>query len=185
MIEVNVTNLRCNIAVLTEILNNLAEVQINLFNQLKNSCIDWQDGHSIEFDDRIFLDHQETDDVYVTLNQRIAIYDLVCARYSEIGQKIKCDLDGKDILLSAIQECVDLVESAINDLASVKVDVGDASSSLYKAKGTLEGYHDGCEETFEKIECFEEEIGEKTNEIETKDISDFDYDIDINVSKKG
>ena len=53
MIEVNVIDLKKEIDEITKYINEYEEIQLNLFNQLKESTINWQDGYSKQFESKI------------------------------------------------------------------------------------------------------------------------------------
>lgn len=84
MIDVDTKELKSTLDDLRSLLEEYEEAKMNLFNQLKFSCIDWQDGNSIKFDNNIQEDRKEADRLVTYLKMRENLFDFIYAKYSSL-----------------------------------------------------------------------------------------------------
>ncbi len=165
---------------MNQILDELEETKINLFNQLKNSCVNWQDGNSRDFEQEIYLERNESDELYNEIKEKKEVYDLISNRYSELGQKVLCDLDQKDSLLNCIREVNDMLSTIINDMQSVTaISLGEPIKYLNSGKENLNDLESQAKETFIKIKEYEKDINSKIKGLTTLTVQPFDFDIEI------
>ena len=93
IVDVNVPNLANAINSLKSIISEYEEIELNLFNQLNDSCVNnWQDKYSKEFEGKMQLDKQEAQLILESLNEKKEVYNFIHDRYGEIARKIKVNL---------------------------------------------------------------------------------------------
>ena len=119
MLEINTSDLKCDINNLNSLIDEYEEIQLNLFNQLKDSCINWQDGNSLKFDNNIYLERKEAELILQTLKDKRDVFNFIYSKYSEIGKKISCNLNNKNKLLQAINNCESRFNSIINEFRKI------------------------------------------------------------------
>ena len=82
MLEVNVIDLKDDVKAINDYIEELAEIKLNLFNELEDSCTNnWYDSHSYLFSKEIQLDSIETEKVINSLKQKRDLYDFICQKY--------------------------------------------------------------------------------------------------------
>ena len=101
--KINNINLKNDINLLNKLIAEYEEVKLNLFNELKDSCINWQDGNSVDFENKIYLEKVESDNILRTLTDKRDILNFIYDKYSDLGKKIKCDLNNRSALLRSIE----------------------------------------------------------------------------------
>lgn len=185
MIEVNITELKNNINNLNGLIDEYEEIQLNLFNQLKDSCINWQDGNSIAFDEKMYLEKQESNLLLQNLRNQKKIYNLIYDKYSELGNKIRCNLNNKTTLLKVIDNCYNQASQIINEFNLIdrsfyyyeQYSISNQREKIVDTRNKLSEIKTTTYEIYDKIEQIEEEINAKIKELETIKINSFDFNL--------
>ncbi len=183
IIDVDMGELSNNIMGLTALIDEYENIKLNLFNQLKDSCINWQDGNSVKFDNEIYLEKQESDLFLQALKSKKEIFELVYTKYHEFGNKIKCNLNNKNSLLGQIDDCYNKASNIINSFNYI--DRSFYYSEIYSIslqKDVIVGVRNKLStiktqvvNLFNKIENIEKEVKNKINALEAIKINDFDF----------
>ena len=183
IIDVDMGELSNNIMGLTALIDEYENIKLNLFNQLKDSCINWQDGNSVKFDNEIYLEKQESDLFLQALKSKKEIFELVYTKYHEFGNKIKCNLNNKNSLLGQIDDCYNKAQNIINSFNYI--DRSFYYSEIYSIslqKDVIVGVRNKLStiktqvvNLFNKIENIEKEVKNKINALEAIKINDFDF----------
>lgn len=185
MVEVDCLGLKADIDSLADLLDDYEIIKLNLFNQLKDACINWQDGNSIEFDDRVYLDKQEIDKFIGAQRSKKEILDYLYYKYSEIGNVVKCDLEGKENLYNKIDLLYNEASSIIREFDKVDRSfyysewqlIQRERSRMVEVKNKLSSIKQSVKIMFDKIEAIENEVNDKIKGLESIKISAFDFDI--------
>lgn len=184
MVEVNVPNLNNIINSLKSIINEYEEIELNLFNQLNDSCVNnWQDGNSKKFDDKMQFEKQEAQLILESLTNKKEAYDFIHNRYSEIARKIKVNLNGKARVLSSIERCYNNARTTINLFNSVDTgyrfggEILAQKAKIEKVKNELSELKIEVNKLYNKIEEIEQEIRAKIDSLEVVNINPFDFDL--------
>lgn len=183
MVEINVSDLKNEIVELNSIINDYEEVYLNLFNQLKNSCINWQDGNSVVFDDAIQIEKRETEDVLKSFKNKKQIYDYLFTKYNEIGHKVKCNLNNKSGVIQTIESCKYQVISLINEFNYIdtsfyypeQYSIFQQRDRIVGVRNSLETLKNDVNQLFKKIENIENTVSGKIKKLEQIRINSFDY----------
>lgn len=185
MLEVNNTNLKIEIAVLTKLINQYEEIKLNMFNQLKDACINWQDGNSLEFENQIYLENQEVDLILDSLNDKKEVLDFIYTQYSELGKTIKCNLNNRNTLVNLISNCQSQVNSILNDFNNLdrsfyyieQEAIANQKNKILDTQTKLIEINNSITKNYNKIEEIENAIQEKINKLEKIKINDFDFNL--------
>lgn len=189
MIDVNTLDLRNEINLINGYICDYEEVQLNMFNELKNACINWQDGHSIEFDEKIVPERVEAYLIIKSLKNKVEVLNFLCEKYSELGNTIKCNLSGKDSLLLNVQDCLNKVNDILSDFNRVdrrfwysELDnIDSMKSRLINVRARLEECKVSIVKTYNYIGELEGQIKTKVSELEDIKISTFDSNFLVEV----
>lgn len=185
MLEVNNINLRKEIEQLSTLINEYEEIQLNMFNQLKDSSINWQDGNSIEFENKIYLEKQESNSLLQCLKDKKEILEFIFDKYSEMGKKIKCNLNNKSTVINSILNCQSQINNILNDFNKIDTSfyyseknlILKQKQNLLNVKKELLAVKKSIEKNYQKIEEIEKEIKSKINTLVDIKINDFDYNL--------
>ena len=185
MLEINSVNLKNDIDVLNKLISEYEEIQLNLFNELKDSCINWQDGNSIEFENKIYLEKVEADNVLRILNEKKEVLNFIYDKYSDLGKKIKCDLNNRSTLLNFVETCQNQTNSIINEFYKIdnsfyyreQQKISKQRNKIIKVKTELLEIKNSITKMFDKIDAIEKEVKEKIKELEEIKINSFDYNL--------
>ena len=165
MIDINSVELKNEIENLKSIISSYEETQLNLFNQLKDAIINWRDGNSIEFENKIYLEKQEADLILQSLNDRKDILNFIYDKYSELGKKIRCNLNNKTTVVHALDNCYNQANSLVNEFSKIdrsfyyselnKIDV--IKQKVVSTKNKLDATRTTISKIYSQIEEIEKE----------------------------
>lgn len=185
MIDINSVELKNEIENLKSIISSYEETQLNLFNQLKDATINWRDGNSIEFENKIYLEKQEADLILQSLNDRKDILNFIYDKYSELGKKIRCNLNNKTTVVHALDNCYNQANSLVNEFSKIdrsfyyselnKIDV--IKQKVVSTKNKLDATRTTISKIYSQIEEIEKEIKNKINELEEVKINSFEFNL--------
>ena len=181
MLEVNVPNLKNIVENLNSLINEYEEVKLNLFNQLNDSCVNWQDGNSIEFDNRIYYEKTEADLFFGSLKNKKAVYDFIHDKYSEIGKKIRMNLNARTKVISSLDRCCQQATTVINLFSNVDTgyryggEINAQKAKIVAVKKELENLKNEVNNLYTKVEQIETEIRAKIDALEIVKINGFDF----------
>lgn len=183
MIEVSVAELKKNVDKLQKIIDEYENIQLNIFNQLKESTLNWQDGNSIKFNDSIYLEKKETDLFFQSLQNKKKIYEYICNKYGEIGNRIKCSLNDKQSLFYEIDNCYNEVVDLLREFNKIDTSfyfneqdlIFLQQQKISKVKNELKNMKISVSNFFNKIEFIENEIKEKINNLDEIKVNDLNF----------
>lgn len=183
MIDVNVGNLKENIDKLQSIIDEYENTQLNIFNQLKESTINWQDGNSIKFENSIYLEKKESNLFLQSLQNKKDIYDYIFKKYGEIGNKIECYLNNKNSLLNVIDICYNETVNILTEFDKINTDFyykeQDAiflqKQKIKEVREELKTIKSLTSQLFVKIENIEKSIKDKIVTLNEIKINTFDF----------
>lgn len=185
MIEIDVTELKNDIASLGALIDEYEEIELNLYSQLKDSCINWQDGNSVLFDSKIYMEKRESELFLQSVKSRREALDFIYSKYSEIGKKIKCNLDNKKTVIGAIDSCYTEAIRILNEFQRIDRSFYYSEQSLIEiqrgkvidSRNRLRDLKTAAMNTFSKIEEIEKEIETKLKSLEQIKINDFSFNL--------
>lgn len=97
--KINTKEMQEEVRHLTAILEEYKEVKLNLFNKLEEATSVWQDGISPSFEEKIYVEKQNTAYLVQQVEAIEKTYQTVYEQYNCIGSNIECNLDARQILL--------------------------------------------------------------------------------------
>lgn len=185
MIEINSVELKNEIEILNNLINNYEEIQLNLFNQLKDATINWQDGNSVEFENKIYLEKQEADLILQSLNDKKDILSFIYDKYSDLGKKVRCNLNNRTTVIHSLDNCYNQANSLINEFNKIdrsfyyselnKID--NVKQKVVNAKNKLDTTRTAVSKIYNQIEEIEKEIKNKISELEEIKINSFEFNL--------
>lgn len=183
MIEINIMDLKKEIDEVNKYISEYEEVQLNLFNQLKESTINWQDEFSRQFESKIYLDKKETYILLCQLKDKNEVYNYAYNQYKEIGKKISCNLNNKNTIITTIDNCILQANSIINQFNAIDNSfyyweyqtIEDCKNKVINVKNKLRNVLSNIRNIYQKIENIEIEVNAKIKELEEIKIHDFDF----------
>ena len=185
MLEFDIASLKNDINKLNALIDEYEEIQLNLFNELKNSCLNWQDGNSIEFENKIYLEKVESSSIFRALTDKKEVLNFIYDKYSDLGKKIKCNLNGKNLLIHCIEDCENQINVIINEFNRVdnsfyyweQQSITNQKNKIIKVKTELSEVKTTIIKTFSNLEEVEREVRKKMKKFEMLKITDFDYNL--------
>lgn len=183
MIEININEIKNNINSLQTLIEQYEEIKLNIFNNLKDVCINWQDGNSLVFDNKIFLEKQETELLIETIKAKKEVFNFIYEKYSDIGRKIRCNLNNKTTLLNTIDNCYNQAINILNEFNKIDRSfyytelnsIQNQKEKIITVKNKISIIKTKTSKLYSKIEIIEEEVKKKIKELEEIKINSFDY----------
>lgn len=183
MIKVDVIELQKYVIELQNLIEELELIQLNLFNQVKEGTMNWQDGHSIRFNDGIYNEKKEANMFLSSLKNKVDIYNYICDKYSEIGKKIFCSLNNKDQLLNVIDSCYNETIKILNEYEEIDISffynekklIFLQKNKLLQVKNDLTDIKTHIINIFKQIENIEKEIKIKIELLDKIKLNSFEY----------
>lgn len=183
-VDVDIEQIGNYIGQLNKVIDEFEEAELNIFNQLKDSCINWSDANSLVFSEQISDEKKSTDLFLIALQDNVKLFDYVCDEYRSIGTKIRFNLDKKDAIISAIEDSITKANAAISAINSVNSGYGYAAlgsihaqkSAIESAKRTLQTLKIKVNTLYNKVKGIEDNIASRIAKIEEIKMADFNYD---------
>jgi len=185
VIEINLYDLQNDIISLQSLISEYESIILNLFNMLKDSCINWQDGNSLNFEDNIYLDKNEIGLYLDSIKDKKELLSYIYEKYITIGSKVKCNLDKKSLILNKINTCYNIANSIVNEFN--KIDKGfyyqeqrnieNQKNKIIKVRNKLNDLKTSVTNLYKKLEGIEESVENKIKSLEEIKINDFGYNI--------
>lgn len=181
MLKINCTEVKSQIDSLTALFQELDEIELNIFNQLKDACINWQDGYSTAFDEKVYLDKEESDLLLQFLLDKKDVLNFLYDKYSDIGKEIKCNLNSRDVLVNLISNCENQLNSILKEFEKIDTSyselysINKQKSKLLTVKSELSEIKGVVIKTYDRIEKIEEEVKMKLDNLSGIKINDFEF----------
>lgn len=185
MINVDIENLKNDVYNLKKLIDEYEDIKMNLFYQLKESTTNWQDGNSIKFSDKIYLEKNETDLLLQSLKEKSDIFNYIHNKYSEFGKKILCNLNEKNTLINSINNCYNQAVSIVNEFNYIDrsfyydemYSIQNQKNKIITVKNKLAEIKNEVLNLYKKIEEIENEVSIKIKRLEEIKINNFDFNI--------
>ena len=183
MLDIDTVELKNNINNLNSLINEYEEIELNIFNQLKDSCKYWQDNVSNRFDNEMYYEKLETNLLIDTLKQKKELFNYIYNRYESIGKKIKCNLNNKDFILRTISDCCNQLTNIINSFNRIDMSINYSGKSTIQSqkqkmvslKTSLSQIKRSTSSMYNKLENIEKDINKKIKELDTIKIRNFEF----------
>jgi len=178
MIDIDFTDYNIKINELAKLGADYEQIIINLFDSLKNSCVDWQDSQSILFEQCIFFDKKEIYLYLEIINNRKEVIEYIYDQYNKFGKKIFVNLQHKDKILNMINDVCEKINKIIFKIDNVDSDETHVKlefikQNIKKIMKYMLNYQKKMHNFYSELEDIELRINKKINEIELFEISDF------------
>ena len=163
---------------------NLEENQMNLFAELANVYnLDWRDGNAVNFESAIDSERLEADKFKSYVWDKMSIFDFIYNKYTSLGSVIKCNLNRKSVVISALNSSIIKIDSIISEFNKMDLNfpyseftaLRNCKQSYVSMKNRLSDIRDYFDSLFTKIEGIESEIATKIRELELFKAKEFSF----------
>ena len=177
MLNVNCSNLK---GLISELEKNIEEVEndeLNLFQNLHNSCISWQDGNSLLFKDYIDEEKRETETFFELLVNRENVFKEILSCYAQLGNKISCNINAYERNLYKVRNCISQCDSLLSLLNSVSYDVSSVKNTINSVKTALTEVEASISKKFKHVIESEKKLLSEIKNITDIVISEYKYQL--------
>ena len=181
--QINTKKIEENINILNTYINNYDEIELNLYNNIKNLSIDWNDAYTSSFLNEIKKEKFLIDKLISNLKKYKKIYNYLLENYKKYGSKIKINLDSETKITEQLDEYSNNSDKVLNkyltqDISFCDTELIDIEYELKK----LEEHKKNANELAKKIKKIykiskntEENITNMLSKIEVPVIIEKDY----------
>lgn len=185
MIRVNTTELNSEIAQLLKNIKKYETLKLNIYNEFKDVGVNWFDGNSKVYQQKIKLEETETRLLIGYLNDELDVLQYIYDKYAELGKKIQCELKFKLSMIKKIEAVALSVQTIEGNFNSVdksfaypeQGSINAETQAIGKVKERLQQLAIATGKILDKIEAFEKEIKSKMRKLENVKINEFDYNL--------
>ena len=186
MIKVNVSKLKNELEQLNSIVEEYDEIELNLFNQVKNSCNDWNDPRTPAFIEATDKEKKESHEMLDSFTSAISCLNYIVSEYEKIGDRISVNLEKKSAVLKAYGTIENRINGILSNINSVDMsfyyseldNIRNMRDSFENLKDDLVESREKVNDLFVKIERIEESVKSKLRELKEVEINAFDYVLD-------
>lgn len=183
IVDINIKQLGSLSTELRSLLNECDEAELNIFNQLKDACINWQDGNSVVFDEKIKDEKKQTQDFFAALEKNHDLFISIYNEYKSIGNKLYANLEKKEAVLKAIDNCIDNANAVIADFDGAErsfyypeiTSINSQRDAIIKVRDNLKTFRKKIEDLYKDVSKAEERIKTKIAKLEDPKIGLFVY----------
>lgn len=182
MISIDVVEINDKVVELKKIIEDYNLVYLNLFNNINQLSESWIGSDASKFFTSIEKEKRESSELIERLKIQKDIYKYLYESYKEIGNKIKCNLDVKDVVIAKINNCIDKTKELCNLYKSIIIlnNYEEKENIQINYKYTihvLNKYNElkeNIKNTYTRIEEIEQEVNKKLENIEIIKSNEFD-----------
>ncbi|MBQ6539378.1 MAG: hypothetical protein IJL76_03790 [Bacilli bacterium] len=186
MIKVNVVKLKDELEQLKTIMDEYETVELNLFNQLKNSCNDWNDPRTPAFIEAVDKEKKESSNIVDSFKDATDCLNYIILQYETIGDMISVNLEKKASIIKAYGTIENRINAILSNINSVDMsfyyselhNIKDMRNSFENLKVELVDSREKVKDLFKKIERIEENVSSKAKALKDIEINAFDYVLD-------
>lgn len=186
MIKVTVSKLKEELEQLNSVIDEYETVELNLFNQVKNSCNDWNDPRTPAFTEATDKEKKESIETLDSFRSVGECLNYIIVQYETIGDQIAVNLENKNSIIKSYGSIENKVNSIISNINSVdfsfyyseKDNIKDLRDSFEFLKTDIVDSREKVNNLFKKIERIEDNISSKLKELKDLEVNAFDYVLD-------
>ena len=183
IVDVDIKQIGIYISELSNLVDEYEEAQLNIFNQLKDSCNNWRDGNSLDFNDQI-KDEKNSSNLFlgeIQNNQRVLSY--IYNEYKTIGSKLHFNMSKKESIVNAIENAISKANTAMNAINSIDSSYSFSALSsiraqyevIKSARRELQSMKDKIIALYNKVKAIEDNISSKVAALDDINITNFNY----------
>jgi DNA repair exonuclease SbcCD ATPase subunit len=183
MVDVNICQIGNIVSELSSVIDEYEEAQINIFNQLKDSCNNWHDFNSLTFGEKAKEEKKTSADFLSALENSRKTFKYVYDEYKSIGDKLHFNMEQKDAIIDAIDQCISLANSAIDELNSINRsfyyhEIGMINSQrdqISSVRKELKSMKEKVNSLHKKVTNIEEKVASRIAKLEEVKVNLFDF----------
>ena len=111
---VHVDKVRVELDKYNNLINKYENAYLNLYHELRNASIYWNDGNSINYFDNIDLEKNKISNGILELKSVRDIYFFIAESYEKIGNRIFFDLKYQDVIINKFNMYINKLNKIIN-----------------------------------------------------------------------
>ena len=187
IVDINIKQLGSLVTELTELINECDEAELNIFNQLKEACVNWQDGNSVEFEGKMKNEKKYTQNFLGAIQKNKDALRFAYDEYKAIGNKLYANLEKKSAIIKAVDTCISNANDVIYELDRAERGfyyyeltlINNQRSNMYTVRDNLKTMKSKLNELYKKIENAEARIATKVSKLESSiTFPEFDFSLD-------
>ena len=183
MNKIKINDLNKQIVVVDRLINEYEDVLLNLFHQLKESCMNWQDGNSKLFEEKIFSEKLESNVMFNKLCDYNYIYTFIYDNYKNLGKKIEFNLNNKMSLINNYNSIIDEFVDILNEFDNIDNSfyyseynkIKNLKYSLMNEKYTFINLKNNIIQILDNIDIIEKEVSSKISKLNNIDVKEFNF----------
>ena len=180
--KVNTKKLKDDLNLYNELLKEYEENYLNYYNVVSSFSFFWNDGHSRKFYEAVPKERMHYKNILYELNPIKDVYKYICAKYSELGEKIYIELKSEDVILSKFNNYIDKINAIINMFNNLSLSfcqdeawlIVNQKDKLIKIRNQMEENEEQIKEYFYKIRQIEQTVKYKLKNIDISYIKETD-----------
>lgn len=180
--EINIQNMENYISKLNKTIDNFSNNILNIYNELNWANSNWNDFHARLFFTNVNSEKNKLNNTYDELILLKEVYQTIVNQYREIGNKIKINLENRDIILNkfnSFNEKINELLSLYNNLdlsfcSDIAIMLNKQKNELLKIKEELINIKSKIRDVLMKIEEIEKDINLRLSKIDIEIIKQVD-----------
>lgn len=168
MIEVNISNLEEIISNYNEIIKKIEENNSNIIQNFNDLSKNWKDEKNQRLTSNFNLEKHRIIKLEDNVKEQLSVYKYIEAGYKELGNKIKCNLNSRDLINSKLDDII----NTLNVILSQYNSLGDISfypkaNIIYNQKKEIRtvltsfnNIKENINSKFDKVEEIEKTVAE-------------------------
>lgn len=185
IVDIDIKQLGSLATEMNSLIDEVEEAELNIFNQLKDATVNWQDGNSVVFEEQIRNEKKETRNFLVALQNNRKLYQTVYDEYKSIGNKLHINMEKKDAIINAIDDAIAKIDSALYEFDRVERSfyyyelglINNERANLAGARKQLKELRNKVNDIYKKVKSSEERIASKIAKLEEIKVSRFSFNI--------
>ena len=183
--KVNTQDLQNEIHHLNLLIKEWKNTQLNLYNQMDQAFTHWKDNSSVDFEEKIYLEKNNVEQVVKKVKDIKDIYQYLYNRYNKLGDKILCDVESRKDLITRIEIYYENLKKIYNQFDNIDLSVlSDEKEKIATVKNKLKIQLKNLTELkdkvlafFDQVEEIEKEMLIRASKIQDVLVEEFDFTI--------
>lgn len=181
--KVNIIDLTNNRNDLIRIINEYENIHLNLFNELKQVTVNWQDSKSEEFKIQIEREKNESKLFLEEIKEAKEVITYIIDSYKNLANIISCNLNSRNSIASWLGNCESQINTIINKYNNIDnsfyyeelENINFQKQQLTSLKNQIRIIKNNINNTFTRINNIENAIANKINQLSQIKINEFEY----------
>ena len=152
MISIDVKNIGYNISKLNKTIEEYESTYLNLFNTTNSIQTLWTGVVAENYFEEINHDKLETQKLIEKIKNRQELYKYIYDSYKELGNKINCNLNAKDEIITKINNCINTSKEILKIYESIDI------TKNYKEKEKIQKHQETTKKILKRYKTIKENV---------------------------